>query len=121
MRETAIWIAMNNRTNPYMLSRRAGREGFTLIELMISAIIIAILAGISIGLFHFVKESAYRVTMQHDLKISRKHKRLMWQITDDIWAPRVISLTGDHLFQVPWPCLIFPLSRQRESASNHLR
>jgi prepilin-type N-terminal cleavage/methylation domain-containing protein len=51
-----------------MLSRRAGREGFTLIELMISAIIIAILAGIGIGLFRFVKESAYKVTMQHDLK-----------------------------------------------------
>ena len=51
-----------------MLSRRARRGGFTLIELMISAIIIAILAGIGIGLFHFVKESAYKVTMQHDLK-----------------------------------------------------
>ncbi|MDO9229989.1 MAG: prepilin-type N-terminal cleavage/methylation domain-containing protein [Syntrophales bacterium] len=64
----AMWPAIINSTKPYMLSRRAGREGFTLIELLIAIMIIAILAGIAIGSFSVVKLSAYKVTLQHDLK-----------------------------------------------------
>jgi prepilin-type N-terminal cleavage/methylation domain-containing protein len=59
---------MNNRMKPCMLSRRAGSEGFTLVELLMGCIIIAILAGIGIGSFFIVKENAYKVTLRHDLQ-----------------------------------------------------
>jgi len=63
-----MWPAIINRTKPSMLSRRAGREGFTLVELLMVCMVIAILAGIAIGSFLVVKENAYKVTLRHDLQ-----------------------------------------------------
>jgi prepilin-type N-terminal cleavage/methylation domain-containing protein len=51
-----------------MLSRRAGREGFTFIELLMVCMVIGILAGIGIGSFHVVRVNAYKVTLRHDLQ-----------------------------------------------------
>jgi prepilin-type N-terminal cleavage/methylation domain-containing protein len=56
-----------NRTNPFMSLRRTRRAGYTLIELLMTCTIIAILAGIAISSFQVVKEHAYKVTLQHDL------------------------------------------------------
>ncbi|MDQ6737242.1 MAG: prepilin-type N-terminal cleavage/methylation domain-containing protein [Gemmatimonadota bacterium] len=44
------------------------RGGFTLIEIMIVVVIIAILAAIGIAKYSVVKQQAYLATVKHDLK-----------------------------------------------------
>jgi prepilin-type N-terminal cleavage/methylation domain-containing protein len=49
-------------------SRTYGKGGFTLVELLMSILIIMILAGIVAGGFQMFTMRAYRITLKHDLR-----------------------------------------------------
>src|SRR5512137_1936561 len=49
-------------------SRLRGKDGFTLVEVLMSILIIMILAGIVAGGFQMFTARAYRITLKHDLR-----------------------------------------------------
>jgi prepilin-type N-terminal cleavage/methylation domain-containing protein len=71
-------------------------RGFTLIELMVVCLIIAILAGIAIGSFQVVKENAYKVTLRHDLQTFVKA-----QETYSFDHGRYLGAAGDFIVGQP--------------------
>ena len=48
--------------------RISDKDGFTLIELVVVAIILSILAAIAVGVFQIYTKKAYKITILHDLK-----------------------------------------------------
>lgn len=48
--------------------RLKGKRGFSLIELLVSIIILSMMVGVAIGVFQVLIAKACKITMQHDLR-----------------------------------------------------
>lgn len=65
--------------------RAIRRPGFTLIELLVVIVIIGILAGIAIVRYGNVREQAWTVTLQADMRSLAKHQELH-HMTNETYA-----------------------------------
>lgn len=82
-----------------MMLRR--EKGFTLIELMVVILIIAILIAIAVPVFNLAREGAYKRTCQANLRTLESAIQT-YNATAEKWPPNINALAPDYVKTVPY-------------------
>jgi prepilin-type N-terminal cleavage/methylation domain-containing protein len=76
-----------------MMRERRTREGFTLIELMVTIVIVSILAMIGVSIFWRAKDRGLEASLQTDLRAAAVQQELYFE-SNQIYAANTASLSG---------------------------
>lgn len=76
-------------------------KGFTLIELMVVILIIAILIAIAVPVFNLARDGAYRRTCQANLRTLESAIQT-YNATEEAWPGNIRSLTPNYIKTVPY-------------------
>lgn len=83
-----------------MFSRMRNEKGFTLIELMVVVLIIAILIAIAVPVFNVARSNAQRRTCQANLR-TLDGAIQTYKASEDVWPNAVASLVDDYIKAAP--------------------
>ncbi len=76
-------------------------KGFTLIELMVVILIIAILIAIAVPVFNLARDGAYKRTCQANLRTLESAIQT-YNATEERWPGAIASLTPNYIKTVPY-------------------